>query len=243
MRIFLSTALAAALLAASASASSIDADFNGVSPKKPVQIQNDGFETWTWAGYGNFSINSRNNDGNHSDFLTAMNNDFGGYCIDLKQGIYRGNTGTWTLSELDSAPTPGPAMGLDRAKQLAWLFDYLEGVKSAEFQLAVWEIVNEDSGTFDLANGTFRASHLSQYDSSQPVGWFAALNSLDPATLPMPENILALTSDTMQDFAVSVDFPPPPPPEVIPEPITLLCMLAAGGSLAGYIRKRRSAGA
>ena len=99
---------------------------------------------------------------------------------------------------------------------------------SAAFQLAVWEIVNETSGPYDITNGTFHATSSNAVINAA-ANMLAGLNSTTTNTA----QILSVWKETpgspTQDLAV---FAP------VPEPDTYAMMLAGLG-LMGFVARRR----
>jgi hypothetical protein len=93
--------------------------------------------------------------------------------------------------------------------------------QAGEFQLAVWEIVFETSGTYDIATGSLRSNDLS-------TGTNALLSSLD-GTGPKA-NLVALTHPDYQDMLAQATVPAP----------GALCLSSFGLAIMGWLRTRRS---
>ena len=89
-------------------------------------------------------------------------------------------------------------MGPGKAEQMAWLFaahadDVVDDGTAAAFQLAVWEIAYERSGTYDVTAGEFYTStNKSWVDIANP--WLGSVFS-GPTT-----GMLALTHLQDQDY-------------------------------------------
>lgn len=97
---------------------------------------------------------------------------------------------------------------------------------SAAFQLAVWEIVNESSGTYNIASGSFHATSAAAATAA------TMLSGLTLATTNTAQ-ILSVWKETgspTQDLAV---FAP------VPEPDTYAMMLAGLGLIGFIVRQRK----
>lgn len=104
------------------------------------------------------------------------------------------------------------------------------GANEAAFQLAVWEIVNERSGTYSLAGGDFKATGTG---SSIASTWLNELNTASASTYSA--NIWTVQSMVSgrgyaQDVVVFTQ---------VPEPETYAMMLAGLG-LLGFVLRRRN---
>jgi len=104
------------------------------------------------------------------------------------------------------------------------------GANESAFQLAVWEIVNERSGTYSLGNGNFRATGTG---SSTAAIWLSELAT--PSASKYSANIwtVQMTLSTGKGYAQDVVVFSP-----VPEPETY-AMLLAGLGLLSFTAKRR----
>jgi len=97
---------------------------------------------------------------------------------------------------------------------------------SSAFQLAIWEIVNENVNTLSLSNGNFSANGASDGSIALANSW---LSNLPSATAPVAYTINVLVSATNQDLAYFT---------AVPEPSTIPLLLA--GLLAFVVFRRRA---
>lgn len=187
------------------------------------------------------------------------------WCIEPNQVV--GSSATWDLVNLEDAPVPGPAM--HNADDLRLLFGNvypavpITGIGSGSidigfgsltlsnqdfrdaFQLAIWEITQEQpapvSGAFsyDLDSGNF------EYNSGASVAafnaaksWLDALNDDSFDSTKMANNLYALAKTTnggryYQDFVVAVN--------PVPLPAAAWLFLSAIVGTGVVARRKRSA--
>lgn len=149
-----------------------------------------------------------------------------GFCIDLAQPPAP-TYATFDVVELTEAPNPmfiGSYMTNAKADLLSELWgrhfsDSMTNQQAAQFQLAVWELVFETSGTYDISTGSVLSTSLN-------AGTNALLNSLD-GTGPKV-HLFALTNPQYQDMLTT-----------IPAPGALL-LGALGVGVVGWFRSRKS---
>jgi hypothetical protein len=130
-----------------------------------------------------------------------------GFCIDLSQSPAP-NYATFDVVSLTEAPDPtfisvGSTITTAKAALLRelWGRHYITSMTSqqaAEFQLAVWEIVFETSGTYDISSGSVRSNH---YNGGTNI----LLDSLDGSG-PMA-NLIALSHPCYQDMLAQIPAP------------------------------------
>lgn len=158
--------------------------------------------------------------------LTAGGGSFAAWCVDIYSRLNTSTTGAnYSLTSGASfyAGSPDTVTALERlaSQHLASISTVSD---SGAFQLAVWEIVYENSGTYNLYSGNF------QVDSpDNPIetanSWLAALGNSAPT---MTFSVWA--SSSSQDLAV---FAAP-----IPEP-EIYAMLGVGLGVMGFVVRRR----
>ncbi|MBE3039263.1 MAG: hypothetical protein IMZ62_10685 [Chloroflexi bacterium] len=180
------------------------------------------------------------------------------FCADVTQNAWS-SFSTYDVCAPEGAPLGGGiTMDANKAGDLRNLFDVYAGDlllgtaaqkrnTAAALQAAVWEIINETSGTYalhttDAGKGTF---YMTQNSSDGGVNWLlqaegyltgvAGMAHPDAAT----SDLRVLASMGAQDYALIVvgvgDSPP------IPEPITMAGLLLGVGCLTRYVRNRRAA--
>jgi len=156
---------------------------------------------------------------------------FAAWCVDISSWLNTSSSGAdnYTLTSGASfySGSPNTVEALERlaSQHLASISTV---AASGAFQLAVWEVVYENSGTYDLNGGTF---YVDSPDSAIDTAnsWLAALgDSASTMTLSV------WASSTSQDLAVFSAAP-------IPEP-EIYAMLLAGLGLMGFVARRRHQG-
>ncbi|MCZ2153296.1 MAG: PEP-CTERM sorting domain-containing protein [Bryobacterales bacterium] len=166
------------------------------------------------------------------------------FCIEPRENISLGSTYTWEVEPLSRGTTSIGGMGVAKAELVRELIGRQypvwggtpTAVQAAAIQVAIWEIVEETSGTLDVLNGSVRYRNESvagTLDLAQ-----AMLDELD-GTGPMPRYLYALTNPTQQDiFGMAI--PHGVPDMETPEPATF-AMFGGGLFLLGILRKRQQA--
>jgi len=193
--------------------------------------------TLNLTGYANggpssVSVASPSYSGGAGQFQGTLDgNAFKTFCAEIGQDFNFNTTYTYSIISGTTAWTNPVYLGLSRL--VTWLaanptFNNTPD-KSAAMQSAVWEVIYETSGTYDLLGGTFKVLNTS------PAGTRAAVNTLNGewgninTTLP---TLFAdkLTNANRQDFLLTT---PVPEPEAF-------AMMLAGLGLVGAIARRRS---
>jgi len=149
--------------------------------------------------------------------LTYAGVNYWGYCVDVLEGL-----GDYDVTKL--SPTSNPFL------TAAYLYEtehqkVSSGVAAAALQIAIWEIVSEDYGTFgyDVTDST------SNFYITDNTSVSSAANNLLSGLL-VPVGYTPLTSTKVLASEAGQDV-------MIPEPMTVL-ILGLGGSL--LIRRRKA---
>ena len=159
------------------------------------------------------------------------------FCVD----VIDGSTTDWNiyteLSPLSSVFSPTKAKDIGQLFTLAGLSP--TGAWSSTFagaiQACVWEIIREDSGTYNLSGGDWTVTGLETFspdNAGKASTWLTSLNT-DDSTVEMAD-LTVLSNGTYQDFAI-VKLPGVDP---VPEPLTMASAFLAIAGLGGYIRRR-----
>jgi len=193
--------------------------------------------SWTFGGPSSVSVGTPNYSGGAGKFSGFLNsNAFETFCAELTQTFNLGGTYT-DYSVVGGATAWGSttSTALDRVLSFVasapgtWLHN---ADTSAAVQSAVWEVLNETSGSYGFTTGTFKAS-------SSSTGTQLALNNLNAqwgniATQAITVHADKLFSKDHQDFLVIT---------AVPEPETYAMLLAGLGIVGAVGRRRRSASA
>ncbi len=140
------------------------------------------------------------------------------FCTDISQGAADGYL---TIVGLHQAPSPGATMGLDRAATIRLLYatkyadSQTSALKSAAFQLAVWEIVNEASIDFSQGTRSLAGIDVSAGDfwaSNNASARTQANSYLDTAFLAYKDGLTGMSlvagvSPTIQDQIFIIPLP------------------------------------
>lgn len=232
-------AVAAAWCLAAPARADVTTTFSDVNPGEVVTLSNG--ETG-WAGQYNFTKATGNITGN-----------FGSFCIDISQNIYGGQTVTFQLASLASAPNDGPnspGMGALRAELIEelWYSDHTAALASASnaaaFQVAIWEIINETNTdpngnlALDVTKGSFTVTDSDGATLTTANNWLQGINIL--GTGPKDTSLIALTNPNYQDYVTeggnNIQSTPAPPGLALAG-VAAVC----GGLAAGWRRYRRPA--
>lgn len=181
-------------------------------------IRAGGFREAVYAGEFNATLNG-------ASFLT--------YCVDIYQSF---NWGTkYTDYQLTNPNSTLAWLTTTKANDIGRLFtgyqsQVTNAVNSSAFQLALWEIVNENAANYDLSHGFFTASNYFG-NANESLALTTAQSWLN--ALPSYSNyrIQVEVSPTAQDMVVA---------NRVPEPGSL-ALLLGGLGIVGAIQRRRRA--
>lgn len=222
-------------------AASVGVSISGLyySPNQIVHIQ-DGTptvpdpnsQTSTHAINGNYYVGgfaAKQTSGASLGAVTDANGKFQAFCADLFQSWGLGGPYNYNVT------TFGNAANLTAMNQLADYFGQVtNAVTSTAFQLATWEILFEESATFNLGSGDFKASPYSANIAngtaaiSQANLWLSTLGQAQDKY-----SIGFITSPTYQDLVYVT-------PNAVPLPAALPLMLSGLGVMGFAVRRRRS---
>lgn len=205
-----------------------------------------------WAGNGSVSINfngidwhdgstvsNYNISGGSGGFKTydlttdpGKTNAFQSFCVDIFHGF------NFVVDSIDTLQSAATAISSQAAIDLGKLFTkyhtYIDsssssGIYESAFQLAVWEIVNDRSGTYSLSSGDFKASGTGDSLANQ---WLADLGNTSDymANIWAVQSMLTNGQGYSQDVVV---FAP------VPEPHTYAMMLVGLGLIVFSSRRRK----
>lgn len=203
-----------AVSAGLANADTVDMRFLGTGSGRNVRVT-DGDRT-----FNVFAGQLRHSFSNGTGLGASLSGEMITYCTDLSQYV-SSTTRSYSVVPVESAPV-GIAMGSDKARAIASLYDYAMGVHltsstsndlGAAFQLAVWEVVSDynyniGAASLSLSTGNFRASQTNGSAVWSSVsnllnGFFAHTNNSSFS----PSGLRAIASGSYQDQLVVVPAP------------------------------------
>lgn len=194
-----------------------------------------------WAGEYAGSISMQRIGGDSPLELEPDLVNFVTFCIEPREGIYLGGEYTWEVKNLSEGNTTLSGMGATKADLIRELIgrEYLSfggplsALRAAAIQIAIWEIVEENSSTLNVSTGNVRYRNESiagMIDLAQSM--LTALDGLGPKAM----NLYALTNEGSQDLVIQVG-PEAVPNVEAPEP-TSMALLGIGLLSLGAFRKK-----
>jgi len=215
MRRFFFTAVAGALVALSASQAQAD------------DLLLSGF---TFNPASSLSVTAPDYTGQAGQYTGMLNgSSFVTYCTDIVQVVSFGLP--LNYSRVDGATAWGATKSADVDRALSYFNAHSypsDPSTSAAAQAVIWEILNENTGSYSLSSGSFKAT--SPYAVTQ-----AALDSFDFAAMasqPVTVHADQLFNPIYQDLLTTTN--------IVPEPSVYALMLAGVASI-GFIARRRRA--
>jgi hypothetical protein len=170
---------------------------------------------------------------------------FVAFCVEPREGISLNQTYTWEQAPMTSAPTGLGGMTELQATQLRMLMalafpnfsSNITGLQAAAIQIAIWEIVEETSGTLDVTTGSIRFRNPTVSNSLT-----FAQSLLDQVVDGAPEllNIEIMIHQSHQDLMFQSAFTPGGEENPIPEPATV-SMFGLGLIALGMARRKMTA--
>lgn len=201
IRVVAACALCAAAGSALAGDDTLCATFNEVAPGANGQFSFDDGESWHdtgRAGLYRWTRTGGTYGGAQGEFMT--------FCTELTEHVRAGTDYCYDIMTLESAPNTG-AMGAGKANLVRELFGRyytpafgvaLNQTRAVAMQLAIWEIVYENSGVLNLAGGSVRLTNNHGAGVALAQSY---LDSLD-GTGPLNTTIVVMSKAGAQDHIV-----------------------------------------
>jgi MYXO-CTERM domain-containing protein len=170
----------------------------------------------------------------------SLNGNWKSFCTELSQYIYvNGAAQVYNVVPVSDLPNPGNGMGQVRADAIARMYSFANGAQfnasnadyAAAFQIAVWEISNDYTGTsasIDLAAGNLQAAGLATAIANPLATLFAAAANTGGAQ----SQLVGLGNASYQDQIID-------PTQAIPTPGAVAMLGLAGLAGLGGRRRRR----
>jgi hypothetical protein len=159
---------------------------------------------------------------------TLDGNSFLTYCAELTQSIQFGQSISYTVVDGEAAWGAAKSMALNKLMSSALAGGVpMDAKQSAAVQAAVWEVLYETSGTYDLTAGSFVATSA----DAGTQGYINAINWAGIMSMHRTHSVDQLANRSRQDLLMITP---------VPEPSTY-AMLLAGLAGVGFVARRRSA--
>lgn len=207
-----------------------------------------------YAGVGGYALEATDNSAPSSTW------DFTGWCIDILTDIQGDLNSNYvnTVQIVDQAPSVA-GYDVSRISLVEKLFEavyspsiVLDRIESAGFQLAIWELLYEDSGVFDIRGGDFQRSRWTwsgqeqSYVDDQIAAFSAAARFLrkmnnGPATDYDFKFLVDVNGAGGPGSSQLLIIPELVPPTPVPLPAPALLLLGGVGALAALKRRKAKA--
>ena len=244
--------LAAAAMAAPASAESVRLQFDKTTSSSAVTVKyNNGANTVTGTPGPYYWHQSP---GNGVPLNSALPNGVTTFCVELSQTISTGSTYTYTTTPLASGPGISPQEATLISQLYATNFNtawnstsFTGSNASTAFQLALWELVYDTGSSLSLSGGNFFLTTTPANANAVAIaqGWLTDLKDgkgKNLATVFPNSQLVYLSNGSNQDQLALVPIPPTPPGPGNPVPAPAgAVLLGMGGLLAAARNLRRRA--
>lgn len=232
LKCFAATLLATLATSGAASATTIIATLNSMTPQQGLTITLPSGSSNSAAGRFNFTRTGGDHPANPLPDVPVSR--FWAFCIELGQQIGFGNSVVYDVLPLASGDNSNGGLGAVRADQIRELLgavypdfsQVLTNNQYAALQVAIWEITRENfaANGFDVYSGdvSFASSNATMLALAN--SFLAAVDGSGPRA----QRIMALSNRTRQDMLVQ--FP-------VPEPGSLGLALLGLGALASTRRR------
>lgn len=221
-------------------ASTITAQVTGLDSYGTVEMQM-GADTRWQSFIAGAVVLSRTGGTAELELLPDASN-FIAFCLEPRESISLNSTYTWEVGDLTDAPTSLKGMSPEQANQIRTVIalayptfgDSLTPLMAVAIQVALWEIVEETSGTWDVTSGSIRFRNPSEAGALKMAQ--SLLDTIDQKG-PYPDNLFALTLSGNQDLLIQIARTAENTSHA-PEPATL-SMLGLGLLALGVTKRKR----
>ena len=202
-------------VAASAGASSIDIEYQGVHSQGTYHVSVNGSTSHVFAGRMDYEVVS----GSHGSFTPGTS--FSAFCVELDQ-VVRGAAESYDVHAESLADSNlgisdlSSGIATDRTEALSALFlrhfnAAVSGSKAqaSAFQLATWEIVYEGDGAWDLGAGDFQVTSGDAGARTQAQSLLDEIAGLEGDYGAVSDLLVGFGSGQYQDQLTLIPLPAP----------------------------------